>query len=285
MQSLVKTNNARVNTNTEKLIVTPQNEQDILELYQRFEHSSSDFKIFISKLKQSRSTNVVVKIGNVEKIQNEYQMWLLVQNTPNFAKFFSVFNCHNNLSNVNTGKPICSENNKPPIAAIVMPYYNLGRIDHYKWTRKNFDVLKSVLKHAACSVLKAYDDSKFVHRDLHLGNILLCKSTLKAIQYTDKTNIECLKLLPVIMDFERGAQSNDIRILYNDIKRMMMLIASELDDMKLDLSHVINALNNMASSSAPVTEHTYTTIYKNIDKIAILYLMSERPKPNFSLPM
>lgn len=247
-----------------------------IQIQSQFDHSSSDYKIFSGLLDNNK--NIVVKIGNT-KLQEEYQIGKALNDCKNFIKFYCVFNCNNTLENVNVGSSLCkSQGNN--IGILVMPYYPIGRIDKYEWNRNNFDVLKSVLKHIVCSLLYAFEKEGFVHRDTHLGNILLKKTKKRAIIY-NQLEIGINNMLPVIMDFDRSALNKNpaaVKQVYIDIQRILTLVRSELD-VKTNNSEIISVLNEYISKQTPVSEKIYERLCNLVDKQQIDFVVSELKLP------
>ena len=123
----------------------------------------------------------VIKVGPDLILQKEYQVSLIVSElkVPTFIRYTY------------------------DVSGLIMPLYSLGEIEKYKWNRENFDILKNVIKHVCCTLLYAFTVTNFVHRDAHLANVLLRKTTRETIQYGD-FSLPCLGILPVVMDFDRS---------------------------------------------------------------------------------
>lgn len=164
-----------------------------------------------------------------------------------------------------------------------MPYFKLGRIDKFEWS-KDLIELKSVLKQTCFALLSAYEKHKFIHKDTHLGNILVKKNNHqnKTIQYTSNITLTILTYEPIIMDFDRSiidSENNLVKLVYADIKRILSLISSELD-MKLNVNS--NILNEFISNNTPINVSIYTIIEKTIDDIEYMYTTSKLKIPTFS---
>ena len=161
---------------------------------------------------------------------------------------------------------------------LIMPWYRLGEIHKYAWNRHNFPVLQNVIKHVCCSMLLAYQSIGFVHRDFHLGNILLRHSTKKEILYGD-ISVPVNTMLPVIMDFDKsGLLHNKATsfMLYEDIIQFIGLLRTELKEVVLDVSSIENILRTYETAKTPITSVVYRNICKNIDGITIRYTLAER---------
>ncbi len=253
-----------------------------IELMKQIEHDSGDYKLFLALLQ--KSTSIVVKVGDSEKLSLEYRIGkhLHDHNVSNFINYFCHFSCLNYLKNVNVNKSLCSEHGNK-IGIIVMPYYDLGRIDKYKWTRKNFDILKSVLVHIVFSLFDAYKACKFVHRDCHLGNILLTETKTPSLQYSNGHTLKVHGILPIIMDFDRSVliekQASGIKQVYLDIRRIFLLISSELD-VKTNITEIgLPVIDNLIINETHIDDSTYE-IFKNIiENLSIKFVMSELKLP------
>ena len=250
-----------------------------IELQNQLEHTSSDYKIFTGLLEKKK--HIAVKVGISSNLKNEYDVGKSLHACKNFIGFYCIFHCTNDIKNVNVGKSLCKSAGNT-LGILVMPFYELGRIDKYKWTRENFDVLKSVLKHTICSLLYAFEQTGFVHRDTHLGNILLKKTTKKSIMYTkDNIEISIHSMLPVIMDFDRYVLNKDevaVKQVYLDIQRIVSLVRSELD-IKINNTEIMSALTRYISKQTLVTKDVYQTLCSLIDSFQIDFVVSEMNLP------
>jgi len=274
------TNNTNIDTykyqlSYDKYVQNPETNREWIELMERIAHQSGDFKLFIAKL--NKKTPIVVKVGNKDKLKNEYELGKTLQKLYNFIDFFCYFECNNKLQNINVQKPLCNTVNPANVGILVMPDYALGRIDKYNWTRENFPILKNVLKHIVCSLLLAYENNKFIHRDTHLGNILLKHATNKNIKYKDNCIIDVNGILPVIMDFDRSiidTENNQQHLVYLDISRIFSLIKSELD-IKSTNEAILKKLDMYSRNFTPINEHMYKDLCDEIDRIQINFILSE----------
>jgi len=256
-----------------------------IELSSKIDHDSGDYKIFIGLLEKDKP--IIIKVGNNEKLEKEYNIAqnLYNEKLPNFIKFYCYFKCLNNLDNITINTSLCAESGSEQ-GIIVMPYYNVGQIDKYKWTRSNFTMFKSVLKHTIFSLLYAYEKYGFIHRDTHLGNILLKTTKKKQIKYNHEIILEVDGMLPIIMDFDRSIITTDktkdesLKLIYMDIKRILLLSSSECD-IKTNIDENISKINKYISESTPVSKDTYIIIASIIDNMNILFIKSEMKLPSF----
>ena len=256
-----------------------------IELISKIDHDSGDYKIFIGLLETIKP--IIIKVGNNEKLEKEHNIAqnLYNEKLPNFIKFYCYFKCLNTLENIDINKSLCSESGSEQ-GIIAMPYYNVGQIDKYKWTRSNFTMFKSVLKHTIFSLLYAYEKYGFIHRDTHLGNILLKTTKKKQIKYNHEIILEVDGMLPIIMDFDRSIITTDktkdesLKLIYMDIKRILLLSSSECD-IKTNIDENISKINKYISDSTPISKDTYITIASIIDNMNILFIKSELKMPSF----
>ena len=266
-----KVSTCAVDTNT-------QDTKEWLKLVKQFDHPSSTFKIFEGVLR--KRNYVVVKVGDEHILQEEYIMCETIHNAhiPNFITMYCLIQCKNDLSNVKPGSSVCSKTSDKSIGGLIMPWYRLGEIQKYAWNRNNFPVLQNVIKHVCCSMLLAYQTIGFVHRDFHLGNILLRHSTKKEILYED-ISVPVNNILPVIMDFDKsGLLKENVKsfMLYEDIIKFIGLLRTELKEVVLDVSSIENILRTYETTKTPITSAVYRNICKNIDGISIRYTLAER---------
>lgn len=258
------------------------NTQNWLEIQESFDHQSNDFKIFTGILEKQH--NIVVKIGNYTKINSEYVLGNLLKNIPNFVDFYCHFTCYDNFNNVGKNKSICKKKNEnlTEIGVIVMPFYKLGRIDKFNWKRDNFILLKSILKHIICSILYAYEKHGFIHKDTHLGNILLKNTRIKNISYGNNIQIDVQGILPVIMDYDRSIideQRISCKLVYTDIIRILLLTCSELDIKSTVNEKPVKLLESYIQNNQTINDNIYKELCEEIDNIQIKFIMSELKLP------
>ena len=144
------------NNNTYKFKLDCSGDMSSVSLIQKFDHHSSDFKIFQGLLDERKK--IVVKVGTISILQKEYRIGkqLFESKLPNFIDFYCLLECKNKLSKVNVGTTICNNTETDDIGGLIMPLYSLGEIEKYKWNRENFDVLKNVIKHVCCTLLYTF---------------------------------------------------------------------------------------------------------------------------------
>lgn len=243
--------------------------------------TDTSFNILLGTVKNYKQ--VVIKFGDVAEMQNEYNMSLTANqhHVPNFVKFLCSFSCTDDISkiktrNFNTHNSLCMDEGHP-LGVIVMPYFSLGSLESYKWTRSNFHVLKNVVKQTVFALLYAYQKFNFIHRDMHTGNVLLRASKKKDIQYGDH-HVPVEGIYAIIMDFGRSRlEPNAEYLVYQDIQRFISLVLV-MDQSDLQLQADLSILKQYRESNQPITPDVYTSLSNIIDRIGIQYAKSERPK-------
>ena len=159
-----------------------------------------------------RQKEVIIKIDyRHDTVQTEYKMGEIIfkHHIPGFIRYICVFSCYDtsnkDILRVEASRTlkrtltfptkqylpthICqaepNEGNKENV--LIMPYFPDGSIENYAWTEDNIRQLPNLLIHIVLSLAVAFDKIKFVHNDLHLGNILLKPTTKKEISYAFST--------------------------------------------------------------------------------------------------
>jgi len=179
---------------------------------------------------KKKNRHIVVKISrekdnntNEYMAQKEYRIAQVLNGISGFIKYICIFGCYDNINE--KIKPIKTEENPIPITTkicdatekieknwkyvLIMPYIQEGSIDGFIWRNENIELLKLLIIHTVLSLTVAFEKFGFVHKDLHLGNVLFKKTKIKEIEYTienDETQItvQTMGYKVVIMDFEKG---------------------------------------------------------------------------------
>ncbi len=140
----------------------------------------------IKDLKNDKKIIVkITKNNNKDKLRLIYKLF---SEKINIIKSFCVFNCNEDESILEEKykniKSFCNntKDNNVKITLELMKYYKDGSLKQYvnELTIKD---IKHILKQLLYCQLELFDNYGFLHNDIHLGNILLQKST-------DKINIK-----------------------------------------------------------------------------------------------
>ena len=195
----------------------------------------------------------VIKVGSDLILQKEYQVSLLVSElkVPTFIRYTY------------------------DVSGLIMPFYYSGNIERYTWDLDNFDILKNVIQHVCCSLIYAFTTIQFVHRDIHLANILLTQTTREYIQYGD-FSVPCMGILPVIVDFDRSdidTSSEGKHVMFEDIIRVMILLSCELN-VRFETSSILPVLDTYRNSTDTDISNLYTSLCTIIDTFFIRYIVS-----------
>lgn len=275
------------NSNTFKYSINCKDNQDDtsewLKIVSKLNTKPSDYKIFEGLLEKKKK--IVAKIGS-DKLEEEYAISkkLDVIDLPTFLKPYCLFHCLDDIKSLNENtRTICKKSGSNIIYVIIMPFYTLGEIDKYKWNKDNFEIFKNVLKHTLLSLSYAHKEIGFIHCDLHLGNILLQKTSRKEISYGEFGSLECMGFLPVIMDYDKSIINKDnYSLVYYDINRYIGLCSVELS-VKFNDYNIKNKLSQYISKNSEITKKITDNLLDNIDKFTYLFSDSDIPQmPNWS---
>jgi hypothetical protein len=153
-----------------------------------------------------------------------------------------------------------------------MPFYKLGDIKNFIWSRDNFNILQSLLKQIIASLHMAFQQFGFIHNDTHPGNFLIAHTNKTTINYNYNNKIYTLPLLNykvIIMDFEQHLLSNpnkeSIYIFYMGIEQIFL-------DLEYKLNIIIDNLNNIKEyinlfKKNGILIHDLTDLFNIIDKM------------------
>ena len=248
-----------------------------LELQSIINHSAPEYKIFIGLLEKQKK--IVVKIGS-KSLEKEYNISIELEklSIPTFLSFNCMFNCLDDLKSINYNTKSLCKTKGQPINIIVMPFIPEGQIDKYEWMRKDFELLKNILKHITISILYSAFTIGFIHRDTHLGNIMLKKTKRHTITYNEFGNLDVMGLMPIIMDYDRSVigMTDRIEFIYEDLRRIYSLISTEIN-IKLDVNNLLSLTNKLTKSKTQISLEVCNSLCIEIDKITIRYITSELP--------
>jgi len=264
--------------------IDPENPdtKEWLILLEQIKHNSSDYKLFIGLLEKYKK--IVIKIGT-SSLDKEFKIGLLLETLklPTFLSYHCIFSCLDNFKELNIRtKSLCKKEGEK-INILVMPYISEGQIDKFNWNREHFSLLKNVLYHITLTVLYSSLKTGFIHRDLHLGNIMIKKTRKQTINYNEFGILDCMGFIPIIMDYDRSLINvyDRVELVYEDLRRIYSLISTEIN-IKLDVNNIISLVNKFALSKSNINPEIAQLLYKEIDNINILYISSELPPmPNW----
>lgn len=266
-------NSMKLNINCNERIEKNPVTKDWLELTKKFDHTSDYFKIYTGLLDKRNS--IVAKIGP-NKLEEEYATAKKLT-LPTFISFNCIFKCLDDFSKLNSlTREVCKKEGEP-ITVIIMPYMTEGRIDFWQWDRSKFSLMKNIIKHVFLSLIYSKNTLGFIHRDLHLGNVLMKKSKRKEISYGDFGTLEVMGFLPVIMDFEKSHFiENYDRITYEDLNNFLSLMSSQCD-VKFDCHIIVKFLEKLVIEERIISVNDSNKIMDYIDNLQIRYVNSEVP--------
>lgn len=171
---------------------------------------------------------IVVKVGDDNSIQREYQYAQKLYSIQGFVKFICYFECNGTGSTMKI---------------ILMPYFPLGSIGFYNWRDDEIHILQSCIKHAFLSYINAFT-SGYLHCDFHPGNVLLKTTKQTVLDYDldgigQIVGVETNGIRTWIMDFENMREisrdnKSDIMDFYFDIQKFIVLLQDHRFIPKID---------------------------------------------------
>jgi len=270
-------NTFKYKLNCQEKIDSSKDTKEWLELFKIIPHDSPDYKLFHALLEKEK--HIVVKIGP-SILTKEFQIAkeLETLKLSTFLHYYCKFQCLDDFNSLNnSSKYLCKDSSGKEITILVMPDIILGQIGNYKWNRTNFIILKNVLKHIIISLFYAYNKIGFIHKDLHLGNILLQKTKLKEISYGDFGSLECMGFIPIIMDFDKSNINEEYPSkVYNDIKKYIGHISGDTNII-FNTFNLQNKLVKMFNNNEIITIKLLNQIFKDVDNFTIDYFLDDKP--------
>ncbi len=273
--------------------------KDWLSLETQIAKESTDYTLFTGLLEKKKS--IVVKIGS-DKLQKEYEIGILLDvelSLPTFLGFYCIFTClddfykfkkntqkekENTLTVNSMRKDLCKKEGEQ-IHILVMPHIKLNEIGNYKWNKTNNKILNNILKHIIFSLCYARSKIGFIHRDLHMHNILLQNTKRKTVSYDTFGELEVFGLIPIIMDYDMSiikiSTTTGYEDIYDDILKIIKLISDS--DIIFDIGIFVLQIEKYRKESKPINKNTCLEICKEIDNFFILRVKSEFI-PTFSFP-
>ena len=174
---------------------------------------------------KKKNKQIVIKISQHNGLSlKEYLIGELLYNhhLSGFIQYICIFQCYDDtakkapkITQIQPSKPYniptcdAEPTNQNLKDVLVMPYITEGSLENYHWTNSNIAIYKNLIIHIFLSLATAYYHVKFIHGDLHLGNILIKKTKRTTISY-QLSNEEDTIIVPtmgykiVIMDFEKS---------------------------------------------------------------------------------
>ena len=207
----------------------------------------------------SKYRNIVVKIGESNSItKTEYENGETLKNLNGFIKYILVSEIDENIKDV-----------------LVMPYIKEGPIEKYNWTSENVDILKNLMIHTVLSMAVAFKSVGFIHRDLHLSNVLLKKinkNEKKEIRYEFSKDViisvPIMGYKVVIMDFEKGElNTNDVYYFWDDLHHALKDIDGMVNNQNQKVywkeeNQIISFIKKMREDRMPLRN-----VFKLVDDI------------------
>ena len=207
----------------------------------------------------SKYRHIVVKIGESNSItKTEYENGETLKNLNGFIKYILVSEIDENIKDV-----------------LVMPYIKEGPIEKYNWTSENVDILKNLMIHTVLSMAVAFKSVGFIHRDLHLSNVLLKKinkNEKKEIRYEFSKDViisvPIMGYKVVIMDFEKGElNTNDVYYFWDDLHHALKDIDGMVNNQNQKVywkeeNQIISFIKKMREDRMPLRN-----VFKLVDDI------------------
>ncbi|MBC7409706.1 MAG: hypothetical protein H7339_15070 [Arcicella sp.] len=226
---------------------------------------------------------VVVKFEKGKAGFNDYIIAQTLFNAkiPNFIKYYCYFNCKedpivfDNLPKINVpGEHHLNFCTGPgdEMGFIVMPFYRLGSVKNYTWTRQNFDQLKTVLKQVFLSLVTAFLESGFIHKDPHLDNILIRKTKKQNLSYRD-IHLKLSGYYAIIVDFGRAEMNGNSKDFFTSIQIIFSLLRDIGDKTTviIDSLILVTYIHKLKSDKNEISTKICEKILCLIDKISIEY--------------
>jgi hypothetical protein len=268
----------------EKITALSPTTQPWLTITKLLAYTSGNVAV-LQGLLTSPTKNVVVKFGDVQEIQKEYQVCerLFHANLPGFIKFLCAFTCADNFKtilqqNFVTRPYICNGSGNG-IGCIVMSYYPLKSLDTYSWKKHQIALFKNVLTHVCFTLCYAYETIGFVHTDLHAGNVVLRETKKKIIHY-GQIELPLLGIYGMVMDLQR-CQAHDPMKFRESIERILYTACvSEASDLQFFFNTQL-IKTWWTHHKEILTKKAYDDLAQIIEDIPLSYVKSERPVVHF----
>ncbi len=206
---------------------------------------------------------IVIKIGDDNSIQREYQYARELYPIKGFVKFICYMTYPDKTKSNSAGSTM---------KIILMPYFPLGSIGLYKWRDDEIHIFQSCIKHAFLSHINAFTCG-YLHGDFHPGNVLLKTTKHTTLDYDldgigQIVGVETHGIRPWMMDFENTREisrdnKSDIMDYYFDIQKFIILLQDHRFIQRIDKRTFI-----------PISRiiHTNMTTYPNMEFIEQMML-------------
>lgn len=228
-------------------------------------------QLLLATLKKEKE--IIVKIGDNNKITEEFEMGNKLKSIKGFIKYICYFECNDNYRRYFDKSKIPNElcdGSGTEMKIILMPYYKLGSIADYKWTHENINVLQSVIKSAVLTMIYAYNKKGIIHGDFHAGNVVLKETKQKTISF-DGIRIELFGIRTLIMDFENTyiSDKKDLRHLadfYYDLKKFFTLLQTQIKNIdRVNISKIELFINKHSLNQNKLSQKDCEELCQLID--------------------
>jgi hypothetical protein len=258
-----------------------------LTIQSLLDYTKGDAVILKGTVKSLTTKQCVVKFGNIANLQEEYQAAEKLKGFPCFIHYYCFFSCMDNFKDViernyQSYPRICLSSDKDSklLGGIVMPYYPLGSINKYRWTRANLPMLYNILCQVCFALANAYDQTGFVHSDLHAGNVLLKHTSKKELSFGQGITLPVLNSLSaIVMDLERPKK--DDPVLFIGSMNRILTTSCSADNSDLSLEHTPSKIHAWFKKYPKWTPEAAQALYTIIHAIPLNYVKSERPENPF----
>lgn len=220
-----------------------------------------------------KEKEIIVKIGDNDKITEEFEMGNKLKSIKGFIKYICYFECNDNYRRYFDKSKIPNQLCDGPgtqMKIIIMPYYRLGSIADYKWTHDNINILQSVIKSAVLTIIYAYNKKGIVHGDFHAGNVVLKETKQKTISF-DGITVQLFGMRTWIMDFENTYISDKTNLkhladFYYDLKKFFTLLQTHIKNIdKLSISKIEFFINKHSLNQNKLSQIDCEELCKLID--------------------
>jgi hypothetical protein len=237
---------------------------------------------------------VVVKIGNTYDITNDIEKALF--RLKGFVKYICYLECNDDFRTIpSSHRNTLCKGPGSSVKVLVMPYFPLGSLASFSWNKDKLPILHSCIKHTALSFITAFQNEKFIHNDLHAGNVLLKTTKQTSVSYEIKdvgiiADVPIYGIRPWIMDFEKSqfVEPNslyDTILMFNnfyyDLTKLFMFLKETIPIDFRTIQPILMFLGQLNMKSVYMTLSDITTLLHLVDGIdlssPLIYLISPFP--------